>query len=104
MRNSKLLTLIFIETQIQVILATMVTLLIGVPLAFYFQSNGIDLSNISSGISFAGIAMDTIWRAYVTPNSIITPVVLLFIIATLAIIYPALKAALIRPVEAINHR
>jgi ABC-type lipoprotein release transport system permease subunit len=100
----KLVSLIFIETQIQVLLATLLMLAIGVPSALYFQTNGIDLSSMSSGISFGGIAMDTIWRAYVSPNSIILPVSLLIIIATLAIIYPAIKAAVIHPVEAINHR
>ncbi len=100
----RLISLIFIETQIQVVIAAVLMLVLGVPMAYYFQANGIDLSSISSGISFGGIAMDTIWRAYVTPNAIILPVALLFIIASLAIIYPAIKAAVIRPVQAINHR
>ena len=100
----QLITLIMLETQIQVTLAALITLVCGIPLALWFSTHGIDLSALSSGISFGGIAIDPIWRARLTPNAIIMPVALLYLIATLAVLYPAIKAALIRPVAAIHHQ
>jgi ABC-type lipoprotein release transport system permease subunit len=51
-----------------------------------------------------GIAMDPIWHCRITFKSIATPTIFLFLLATLAVIYPAAKAALIRPVEAIYYK
>ncbi len=100
----QLVRLIYAETLVQTLLASILGVLAGGALGWYFQEYGIDMSSISSGFSFAGIALDPIWYAYLTPYSLITPVIFLFAIAFVAVIYPALKVALIRPLDAIHYQ
>ncbi|MDH3354494.1 MAG: FtsX-like permease family protein [Chromatiales bacterium] len=100
----QIFSLILLESQIQVALASMITIGVGIPLSLYFSVHGIDLSQFTSGFTFGGVALDPHWRSMLTPQSVIMPVGLLFAIATLAVIYPAIKAAVIQPIEAIHHQ
>ena len=100
----QLLLLVYAETMVQVIMASIIALVTGWPAAHYFQNNGIDLSSIAGSTSFGGVALDPIWYAHVTTEAVVIPIVFLFIIAAVAVIYPAVKAAVIRPVKAIYHR
>lgn len=99
----QLLLLVYVETMVQVTVASIIALLSGWSVARYFQNNGIDLSAIAGSTSFGGVAIDPVWYAYVTKESVIIPIVFLFIIAAAAVIYPAIKAAVIRPVKAIYY-
>jgi len=99
----QLMTLIYAETMIQVVIASSISLVSGWSAAHYFQKNGIDLSAIAGSTSFGGVAIDPIWNAHVTTETLALPVVFLFIIAAAAVIYPAIKAAVIRPVKAIHY-
>ena len=100
----QLTLLVYAETMVQVVMAGIIALASGWSVSHYFQNNGIDLSAISSSVSFGGVAMDPIWRAYVTTEALVLPIVFLFIIAAAAVIYPAIKAAVIQPVKAIYYR
>jgi putative ABC transport system permease protein len=51
-----------------------------------------------------GVAFDPVWHAVVTPNTIAGPMVMLLVMVFLAVLYPALKAARLRPVEAMRHQ
>ena len=95
--------LIGLEALIQALVAVILALLAGTALAQYFARYGIDLSGIAGSTSFAGIAIDPIWHARLTEFALLTPLGFLLLISTLAVIYPAFKAALIRPVTAITH-
>jgi len=99
----QLMALIYVETMIQVVIASAISLASGWSAASYFHKNGIDLSAIASSTSFGGVAIDPIWNAYVTTKALALPIVFLFIIAAAAVIYPAIKAAVIRPVKAIHY-
>ena len=99
----QLMTLVYAETMIQVVVASVISLASGWSAAHYFQKNGIDLSAIASSTSFGGVAIDPIWNARVTTEALALPVVFLFIIAAAAVIYPAIKAAVIHPVKAIHY-
>jgi ABC-type lipoprotein release transport system permease subunit len=99
----QLMTLIYAETMIQVAIASSISLASGWSAAHYFQKNGIDLSAIASSTSFGGVAIDPIWNAHVTTEALALPIVFLFIIAAAAVIYPAIKAAVIHPVKAIHY-
>jgi ABC-type lipoprotein release transport system permease subunit len=44
------------------------------------------------------------WCAHVTASSLWIPVVFLFVVAAIAVVYPAVKVALLRPLEAIRHQ
>ena len=99
----QLMALVYAETMIQVVIASSISLASGWSAAHYFQKNGIDLSAIAGSTSFGGVAIDPIWNAHVTTETLALPVVFLFIIAAAAVIYPAIKAAVIRPVKAIHY-
>jgi ABC-type lipoprotein release transport system permease subunit len=98
-----LLGLVLLESAIQTVLAIGVGLALGIPGILYLSHVGIDLGMLA-GTSILGIAMDPIWRAAINTNVFVTPVVLLTSIVLLAVLYPAGKAALLRPVEAMRHR
>ena len=100
----QLMALVYAETMVQVVIASIISLVSGWSAAYYFQNNGIDLSAIASSISFGGVAIDPIWNAHVTADVLALPIVFLFIIAAAAVIYPAIKAAVIHPVKAIHYR
>ena len=99
----QLAILVYAETMIQVVMASIISLVSGWSVAHYFQENGIDLSAIAGSTSFGGVALDPIWNARVTTEALVLPIVFLFIIAGAAVIYPAIKAAVIRPVRAIHY-
>jgi ABC-type lipoprotein release transport system permease subunit len=100
----QLLGLVYAETFVQTFFASVLGLSAGAGLAFYLQEHGIDMSAISSGFSFGGVALDPMWYAYVTASSLWIPVLFLFVVAAIAVIYPAVKVALLRPLEAIHHQ
>ena len=100
----QLIVLIYVEMFIQTFFAVLLALGAGSALSWYLQENGLDMSSLADGISFAGIAFDPIWYAALTPNALMMPSVFLFIIAAVAVIYPAVKVAVIQPVEAIHHQ
>ena len=91
------------ESGIQTGLAVAVGTLCAVPVILYLADTGLDLQSLA-GVSIMGIAMDPIWRAVITVDVFTTPVVMLVIIVVLAVLYPAIKAATVRPVEAMHHQ
>ena len=99
----QLFGLIYVETLIQLAIAICFATLAGVPLSFYFENHGIDLTQFISGMSIGGIAFDPYWRAELTNRAVMAPLVTLFIMGCIAVVYPAIKAALIQPVKAIHY-
>jgi ABC-type lipoprotein release transport system permease subunit len=95
---------IFCEALIQAAAASLLAVAIGVPLSRYFEIHGIPLSSDESTGTIAGVALDPTLYARLTADAVIEPVVFLMAIAGLAVIYPAIKAAVIRPVEAVRYR
>ncbi len=98
----EVLRLILIESGIQTALAVAVGTISSIPVMLYLQNTGLDLQSLA-GVSVAGIAMDPLWRAVIKVDVFATPVVILVIVVVLAVLYPAVKAAAIRPVEAMHH-
>jgi ABC-type lipoprotein release transport system permease subunit len=98
----QIVQLVYAETVMQTITACLLAMALGWWAADYYAVYGIDMSSFAGSISFGGIAFDPVWYAYVTPETLWVPAAFLFLIAMLAVIYPAVKAALIRPVEAIH--
>ena len=50
------------------------------------------------------MAMMSQWKAVVAPHVYGGPVFMLVFVVSLAVLYPSVKAAVIRPVEAMRHR
>ena len=95
--------LIVLESAMQTGLAVLIGLVLSVPGFLYLTKVGID-TGVLGGMNIAGLAFSSIWRAQVSVGAFVGPVLVLVIIVLLAIIYPAIKAARIEPVEAMSHR
>jgi len=100
----QVVALIFTEAMIQTTAAGGLALALGLPVSLYYQRHGIDLSEWTGTGTIMGVAIDPVWYCRVTPSTVFMPVVFLFVVAALAVVYPAVKAAVIRPVQAIYYR
>ncbi|MCX5875418.1 MAG: FtsX-like permease family protein [Deltaproteobacteria bacterium] len=100
-----LFAMIVAESMLQVTVAAILALAAGLPLAMYFSHHPIDFSGfVQSSSTIAGVALDAKWYCVVTVHSVLLPVLFLYLVAGLAILYPALKAAMLKPLAAIYHR
>ncbi len=98
------MAMIFAETAIQLGAAICVGVLLAIPTNHYLVETGLDLSASLGDVSVIGMAMDPIWRSEVDLNTYLMPIAVLTAIVGLAVIYPALKAAFVRPVAAMRHQ
>ena len=100
----KLFGLIVCETLIQITVASFLALVTGLPLSKYFEHTPIDFSFLLKGSStIAGVAFEPQWFCQVTLSSVFLPVMFLYFVSLVSICYPAVKAAMISPVDAIHH-
>jgi ABC-type lipoprotein release transport system permease subunit len=97
------LRLILVECAIQTCIAILVGVTLAVPGIWYLSEVGINLAQMGS-VSIMGIAWDPVWRAAVHLRGFVEPVLVLVGIVTMAVLYPALKAALIHPIDAMRHQ
>ena len=96
--------IIMLETAVMVLVAVIAGTLLSIPALWYLVEHGLDMSNMTAGVSVAGMSFDPVWRAAVTPHTYFGPIVMLVVIVFAAAFYPALRAARISPVEAMRHR
>lgn len=102
----QILLLVFAEAVIQAAMACVLALGAGLLSSYYFQGHGIDLTALTGETTMAavgGIAFDPVWYAKVTADAAATPLIVLVAIVLLSVIYPGIKAAVIRPTQAIHH-
>ncbi len=103
MGPGRVFRLIFLESLIQTGMAVAIATTLSLPGLWYLVNKGIDMGSIG-GMAVHGMAFDPIVYGGVNANVFLGPIITLLIIVLLAIMYPAIKAALIRPVEAIYHQ
>ncbi len=101
-----IIRLIMIEAMVEVTFASIIAVAIGVPFAYKYSVDGIDLTGFVGETlgSVGGVAFDPVWRCAVTTSSVTTPIITLAIVALLSVIWPAVKAARLDPVQAMTHR
>ncbi len=97
------LGLILIECAIQTAVAIAVGGTLALPAMGYLSEVGIDVG-ILGGVDMMGLAAPPVWRGIYNAESVAGPLVMLVVIVGLAVLYPAFKAAWIRPVEAMRHQ
>jgi ABC-type lipoprotein release transport system permease subunit len=100
-RPMQVLLLIFLETFFLTLSGSVVGLLCGVSISLYLTYYGLDLTSITEGFSFVGISAEPHWFAVTTFNTVYPPFIFLFVLSLLAVIYPAIKASLLKPVDAL---
>ncbi|HOX46592.1 MAG TPA: FtsX-like permease family protein [Myxococcota bacterium] len=83
-------------------LASLAGSCLGLAGTWYLTRVGIDLSG-GGDLVVQGMAMQSVWRASLTPADVILPVLAMWLACVLAALYPAAKAARIDPVRAMTH-
>jgi ABC-type lipoprotein release transport system permease subunit len=99
----QVLKMMLFETTAQTAMAIVFGVLIAVPVNYYMVNTGLDMSAMGD-LTVAGVAFDPIWHSEVSAQTYLMPIAVLSIIIALATVYPALRAALINPVEAMRQR
>jgi len=99
----KVASLMIFEGLFQAAVACVVGIILAAPLMWYLSTHGIDAGAIG-GMEMAGLTMPAIWKSYYAVETSSMPIVALFFIVLAAVLYPAIKAARISPVEAMHHQ
>jgi putative ABC transport system permease protein len=95
--------LILIESGMQVSIAICVGTSLAIPAAWAMTTIGLDVGSLG-GTSMMGLTMRPRWYGEFTAESFLAPIMVMLIIVGTAILYPALKAAWIRPLTAMRHQ
>ena len=101
---TRVVGLILWEGFFQAMLAAAAGLILSVPVLYYVTRVGINLAALGGQISMSGIGLDPVMRGIVNPAIVVGPLSTMFVIVLLSMLYPALKAARIKPVEAMRHQ
>lgn len=99
----QIFVLVMAEATVMAVGASVVAVLLGVLISWAFR-DGIDLSSQVGDLSMSGMTVPPIIPVSLTPGSIVGPVAVLVVMVVLSALYPAYKAAVVRPVYAIRGR
>jgi ABC-type antimicrobial peptide transport system permease subunit len=99
----RVMNLILVESAIQTGIAIVAGVTLAIPGMWYIGNVGIDVGKLG-GMSAMGLAMRPVWYGIYNSDTLSGPLVMLVFVVFLAVLYPAGKAAWIRPVEAMRHQ
>lgn len=91
-----------LEAWLLALVSTAVGGTLGLLACWLLETHGIDLSGLGSGLTFAGVAFDPLWRARFDPTYALMPVIAMWIVCVAAALYPAASAARLDPVDAMT--
>ena len=97
------LRLVLTESALQTGLALLVGGTLSLYPAWYLQERGVNMASMA-GINIHGMTWQSTIYGSFSQASVTGPVVTLLFIVSMAVLYPAIKAALISPVAAIQHQ
>lgn len=92
--------LILLESAIQTGIALVAGVALSLPTLWYLKEHGIHMGSVT----VMGVSTSQVWHAAPNAQTWILPITVLLFVVFMAVLYPASKAAWIRPVEAIRHR
>ena len=98
------LRLIYLETVIQTGLAIIIGVVLALPTNWYLSTEGLDLSDTMQDLSVMGTTMESLWISQVTLETYTIPILAMLVIVFLAVTYPALRAAFIKPITAMRYQ
>ena len=103
LRPAKLVWLVVLESFFLAGLAASIGLLLGGSLDWYLVVHGLDFSaSMPDGFSWEGIMLEPVMHGEVRALGVLAPVAAVFIVSTLASLWPAWRAARLQPVTAIR--
>lgn len=101
-RPISLIGLILIEALLLAGVSLALGSTIGLPAVWYLQIYGLDLRSVMGELSMAGVVIDPIWYGQHDFPSYVRAALGLAAVAVVSALYPALRAARFRPVEAMR--
>ena len=75
---------------------------LSLPALLYLSTTGVNIAAMAS-VSIMGASFNPIWKALFIPSIFSGPIFVLLAVVLVAILYPALKAAWIQPIAAMEH-
>jgi len=103
LRRSRLIIMIVFESVFLAGIAAVAGAVLGGALDFYLVTYGLDFSgSMEEGFSFSGVVFDPVFKGKVRAKGIVMTMGALFSIAVLASLWPAWRAAGLRPADAIH--
>ncbi len=102
-RPWRLVVLVLVESVFLAGVANVIGLALGLGLDAYLVAYGIDFSGaLEGGFEFSGITIDPVMKGLVRPHMIAITVAAVFVVAALASLWPAMRAARLQPVESLR--
>ncbi len=98
------LRLIVVETGVLLGIAAAAGLVLAAPSTWYLAHHGLDLSAFMGNTDMMGMQLPNVWIGVYGPAQFLGPLVAMSVIVMMAIVYPAVKAARISPVEAMRYQ
>ncbi|BBN83577.1 hypothetical protein PA25_35620 [Pseudoalteromonas sp. A25] len=98
LKGPNVVWLVTVETLVLTFVASIAGLAMGIVLGSYLQKYGWDISQFGE-FSLAGVGMTSALKAKLTLNNLLIPVIVMFVIALLAALYPAFSAARLEPAQ-----
>ncbi|MBW1880182.1 MAG: ABC transporter permease [Deltaproteobacteria bacterium] len=98
----QLVKLVFWETAALTCVAVLAGVPLGLALDAYLIFHGLDLTSVMEGTSVVGVTWNPLMMGKFDGGKVITVIVGLFVISFLAAIWPAIRAARLKPVEAMR--
>ncbi len=96
--------LILSEAVVMTVLATVLGGALGFALDAWMNQYGLDLRSVNpEGLKYQGLVISPIWKAAVNVKVVAVPAGLLALVSLMVAIWPAVRAARIRPVEALRN-
>ena len=96
-------SLIFVEAMIQMSIAIALGTVLSIPGIWYLSTIGINVGALG-GASMMGLAFRSILYGIYSPEIVAPAYKILIVIVVLSVLYPALKAAWIKPVDSMRHQ
>lgn len=101
---ARVAAVIAVEALIEAGLAAVLAGVLGLALSKLLHDHPLDLSSLMTGsATAAGMAFDPVIGAVISTRSVLLPLAFLFVLALVAVAYPAYKAATLDPLAAIHH-
>jgi ABC-type lipoprotein release transport system permease subunit len=91
-----------VEAWLLACVATVLGAVSGLGASYALEKFGLDTSSFAGDTALAGIVFDPVWRAAISVDAVLRPVVIMWIVCVLAALYPAAMSARLDPVKSMH--